>query len=88
MRGTVVLMENPITVRITEQHKMDHHGGDHPATLRTELHSGVFYTPVSVLSCPGQTCSLMVTIEQWFSRRSTALETHTVKVALHSPFTD
>ncbi|GFS63537.1 hypothetical protein TNCV_4610961 [Trichonephila clavipes] len=48
----------------------------------------VLYSLVSVLSCPGKTCSPMVSIEQWYSRKSTALETHTVKRALHSPFTD
>ncbi|GFW34748.1 hypothetical protein TNCV_953761 [Trichonephila clavipes] len=41
----------------------------------------VFYTPVSMLSCPGKTCSLKASIEQWFSRRSTAPGTHTVKRA-------
>ncbi|GFY00803.1 hypothetical protein TNCV_2141951 [Trichonephila clavipes] len=30
----------------------------------------------------------MASIEQWYSRRSTATETHTVKRALHIPFTD
>ncbi|GFV83535.1 hypothetical protein TNCV_5120251 [Trichonephila clavipes] len=42
----------------------------------------------SVLSYPGKTCSLMTSIEQWYSRRLTALETHTVKQALHSLFTE
>ncbi|GFU55651.1 hypothetical protein TNCV_1649641 [Trichonephila clavipes] len=30
----------------------------------------------------------MTSIEQWYSRRSTAPETHTVKRALHKPFAD
>ncbi|GFX89008.1 hypothetical protein TNCV_2853081 [Trichonephila clavipes] len=30
----------------------------------------------------------MTSIEQWYSRRSTAPETHTMKRALHNPFTD
>ncbi|GFU47516.1 hypothetical protein TNCV_2000201 [Trichonephila clavipes] len=34
-RGTIILLGNSITVRITEQHKRI---GDHPATLRTKLH--------------------------------------------------
>ncbi|GFX07702.1 hypothetical protein TNCV_4159711 [Trichonephila clavipes] len=29
----------------------------------------VLYSPVSVLSCPGKTCSPMVSIEQWYSDR-------------------
>ncbi|GFU14965.1 hypothetical protein TNCV_795371 [Trichonephila clavipes] len=45
----------------------------------------VLYALVSVLSCPGRT---MASIEQWYSRRSMAPETQTVKRALHNPFTD
>ncbi|GFX81427.1 hypothetical protein TNCV_142771 [Trichonephila clavipes] len=48
----------------------------------------VLYTPVSVLSCPGKTCSPMASIKQLYSRRLMAPETHTVKQALHSPFSD
>ncbi|GFU43093.1 hypothetical protein TNCV_109161 [Trichonephila clavipes] len=42
----------------------------------------------SVLSCPGKTCSLMASIEPWYSRRSTAPDTHTVKLELPTPFAD
>ncbi|GFY22886.1 transposable element Tcb1 transposase [Trichonephila clavipes] len=35
------------------------------------------YSRFSVLSCPGKTCSPMAIIEQWYSRKSTAPETHT-----------
>ncbi|GFW91116.1 hypothetical protein TNCV_1759901 [Trichonephila clavipes] len=48
----------------------------------------VFYTPVYVLFCPGKKCSKMGRIDKWYSRSSTAPETHTVKRALHCPFTD
>ncbi|GFT59266.1 hypothetical protein TNCV_3892091 [Trichonephila clavipes] len=48
----------------------------------------VLYTLVSVLSCPGKTCSSMASIEQWYYLRAMAPKTHTVKQVLHSPFTD
>ncbi|GFV70178.1 hypothetical protein TNCV_2553221 [Trichonephila clavipes] len=37
---------------------------------------------------PGNTCSPMDSIEQWYSRKPMAPETLTVKRALHCPFTD
>ncbi|GFX52077.1 hypothetical protein TNCV_4654061 [Trichonephila clavipes] len=108
LRGTVVLLENSITVQITEEYKrMEYQPGmqdpwlhesdaifsDAPRyyVVGIETHHSfpVLYTPVSVLSCPGKTCSLMKRrIEQWYSRMVTAPETHMVKLALHSSFTD
>ncbi|GFY07825.1 HTH_Tnp_Tc3_2 domain-containing protein [Trichonephila clavipes] len=86
VRGTVVLLENSITVRITEQHKRM---VAIPQQLYVPIHiMGVIYTSVSVLSCPSKMCSPMVSIEQWYSRRLTAPKTHTVKQVLHSPLTD
>ncbi|GFU68685.1 hypothetical protein TNCV_309001 [Trichonephila clavipes] len=77
MRGTVVLLENSITVRITEQHKGIEVIPHVPNCLQE-----VLYIPVS--ACPGKTRSPMVSIEQWHSCRSTAPEIDTV----HTPFTD
>ncbi|GFU05477.1 uncharacterized protein TNCV_3291191 [Trichonephila clavipes] len=85
MRGTVFLMENYITMRITEQH-------ERMEVITQELYvpnciAKVLYTPVSILSCPGKMCSLVASFERWYFRKSMASETHTVKQALHSPFT-
>ncbi|GFV55033.1 hypothetical protein TNCV_989461 [Trichonephila clavipes] len=68
MRGTVVLLENSITVRITEQHKRM----EHPISVKksesrfiTPCYSfPVLYPLVSELSCPGKTRSPMESIEQ------------------------
>ncbi|GFY18733.1 uncharacterized protein TNCV_2399531 [Trichonephila clavipes] len=49
-----------------------------------QLCSSLLHSPVSMISCPGKTCSSIASIEQWFSRRSMAPETHKVKRALHS----
>ncbi|GFT07624.1 hypothetical protein TNCV_4045731 [Trichonephila clavipes] len=90
--GTVVLLENSITVRITEQHRrMKPPFGvkQLELILITPCYSfPALYTPVSVLSCSGKTCSPMASFGQRYSRRSTAAETHTMKRTLHSPFTD
>ncbi|GFW57395.1 hypothetical protein TNCV_543091 [Trichonephila clavipes] len=58
--------------------------------VRIETHHSILLisSPLhsSLLSCPGKTYSPMVSIEQWYSRRSTAPETHTTKRVLHSSF--
>ncbi|GFV29399.1 hypothetical protein TNCV_438181 [Trichonephila clavipes] len=62
--------------------------------VRIETHHSMLFvssplpSPVYVLSFPCKTCSPMVSIEQWYSRRSTAPKIHTVKRALHTPLTD
>ncbi|GFV04106.1 hypothetical protein TNCV_917271 [Trichonephila clavipes] len=83
VRGTVALMENSIAVRIIERHK------------RMEMITQQLYVQNCTEGCcpcallPRQdTCSPTGSTEQWYSRRSTAPETHTVKQASHSPFTD
>ncbi|GFU93492.1 uncharacterized protein TNCV_2200701 [Trichonephila clavipes] len=86
VRGTVFLLENSITLQKTEQHKQ-------MEVINQQLYipnciEGVLYTPVSVLSYPGKTYNPIACIEQWYSRRSMAPETHTVKQTLHCLFTD
>ncbi|GFS96958.1 hypothetical protein TNCV_4178221 [Trichonephila clavipes] len=51
------------------------------------LVSSLLHFSLSAL-CPGKTRIPMASIEQWYPRRPTAPETHTLKRALHSPFTD
>ncbi|GFV59167.1 hypothetical protein TNCV_2339081 [Trichonephila clavipes] len=82
VRGTILLPENSITVRITEQHKR-------MEVITQKIYVSncieeVLYTPISVISCPGKTFNTKASIEH----RSTAPETHTVKGELRSSFTD
>ncbi|GFU35328.1 hypothetical protein TNCV_2143711 [Trichonephila clavipes] len=84
VRGTVVSLENSITVRIAKQLKRT-------KVIPQQLYEpncieGVLYTPVYVLCFPGNTGSPMVNNEQFYSRRSTTPKINTVKRELHSPF--
>ncbi|GFU85065.1 hypothetical protein TNCV_1553281 [Trichonephila clavipes] len=54
----------------------------------SSLHA-IISSPLHFTLCaPLPRQNVQANIEQWYSRRSTAPETHTVERALHSPFTD
>ncbi|GBN11029.1 hypothetical protein AVEN_17607-1 [Araneus ventricosus] len=74
VRGAVVLLEYSISMWMTVQHKW------------MEVIAQQLYIPNHIEG--GKTCSPMGCIEQCYSHGSTAPEAHTVKRALHGPFTD